>query len=175
MQFRPVTPLLPHLTSLAAPLLGLGWMVVLGLAWPLFLAAGGPQGSHQSRRNAATLPASEPGPTAPLAAGLLLVRVELRAGTEGELSDVIVDGRSMGSAAEGLRRLSSELLLRLGRPGAPLPGDVVVELKSDFELRYEHAVSAVAACSGTTDPRTGKFVRFVETVRFEPPTQPRGA
>ncbi|MDP1798167.1 MAG: biopolymer transporter ExbD [Planctomycetaceae bacterium] len=103
------------------------------------------------------------------------IRVGLRSDANGALTEITVGQYSLGGDAAAFERLNAEILRLLTRTGNPLPQAVEVEIDSDYELRYEYVIRAVAACSGRIDPQTKELVRFVERIKFTPPHRPKAA
>lgn len=43
-----------------------------------------------------------------------------------------------------------------------------VEIHADYNLRYEHVVSAMDSISGRIDPSTGAIIKLIEKIKFAP-------
>ena len=63
--------------------------------------------------------------------------------------------------------------------GSPYADEVEIEIDADFDLNYEHVISAVSACTGeiseSSDGSKPKISRFVEKIKFAPPRQSQRA
>lgn len=98
------------------------------------------------------------------------IPVRLTADANGDLAEIVINGRAFGHDDRAFERLSAEVLSAVTRLGNPLAKDVAVEITTDAALRYEHVIRVVSQCTGRIDPHTGQLVRYVETIRFAPPT-----
>ena len=96
------------------------------------------------------------------------LQVGLRANADGSLAQVTLGGEPLGNDDAAFARLNREILRQVGIPGNPLPRGLEVRIEADEHLRYEHTLQAVAHCTGGRDPQTGREIRYVEKVRFQP-------
>ena len=98
------------------------------------------------------------------------IKLRLRANTDGELVDIVVDdSRSFGNDFGKLR----EFILQLtGGNAPPKPEDgPEVEIDLDYNLRYEFVIGAITAVTGR---RQGdKIERLVERIKFAAPRKPQ--
>jgi len=98
------------------------------------------------------------------------IKLRLRANTDGELVDIVVDdSRSFGNDFGKLR----EFILQLtGGNAPPKPEDgPEVEIDLDYNLRYEFVIGAITAVTGR---RQGdRIERLVERIKFAAPRKPQ--
>jgi biopolymer transport protein ExbD len=97
------------------------------------------------------------------------IKVRLEANPDGTLRSVGLGRQSLGNDARAFGLLNQEVLGLVGRPGAAFSKDIEVEIDADYELHYQHVVSAMTACTGRLDPKTKEPIRFVEKIKFAPP------
>lgn len=100
----------------------------------------------------------------------LPIKLRLRANTDGELVDIVVDEtRSFGNDFGKLRAF---ILQQTGGNAPPSPeGGPEVEIDLDYNLRYGHVISAISAVTGQ---RQGDQIqRLVERIKFAPPRKPQ--
>ena len=93
-------------------------------------------------------------------------------GATGELLEVRYGQRSLGNGPPAFQLLQE--MVRQNIKGGPYADEVEGEIDADFDLNYEHVISAVSACTG--EVRMGsdgqrEIVRFVEKIKFAPPRQ----
>jgi biopolymer transport protein ExbD len=94
----------------------------------------------------------------------LPVSVRLIADDRGELSQIKLNARSLGTDFQALREQVAGLLAD-GSDRGTLPEQLEVELDCDYGLRYEHAIQAITAVSGFLDAE-GNLVPLADRVRF---------
>jgi hypothetical protein len=97
------------------------------------------------------------------------IKLRLRANTDGELTDIVVDeSRSFGNDFTKLRAFILQLT---GGNAPPKPDEgPEVEIDLDYNLRYEHVIAAITAVTGQ---RQGDQIdRLVERIKFAPPRKP---
>lgn len=111
-----------------------------------------------------TTPSDEPPP--------LDTKVKLRANPDGTLAGVYLGSRPLGNDADAFRRLNIEILRLIGSPDNPLAEDMAVEIDADYNLHFQHVISAVGACTGRLDPRTQRVVKYIKNIKFKPPQKP---
>jgi biopolymer transport protein ExbD len=98
------------------------------------------------------------------------VKVRLKAGSGGRLSDIVYGNKTLG---RDFNRLRGEIRLFVGdNPTADVLSNTEVEFDCDYDLRYEYVVSAITAVSGYVDPETRQLHRLVEKIKFSPPRKP---
>ena len=100
------------------------------------------------------------------------IKVRLIAGADGNLSQLLLGQRSLGTGPRAFGTLNSEILKIIGSPGNPLTKDVEVEIDADYNLNYGFVIDAISACTGRWDPRSQNVVRYVEKIKFAPPRKP---
>ncbi|HBH52397.1 MAG TPA: biopolymer transporter ExbD [Planctomycetaceae bacterium] len=102
------------------------------------------------------------------------IKVRLEARQDGTLRNISIGQRSLGDGPRAFALLNQEVLNLVGRPGAAFSKEIEVELDADYELHYQDVVSAMSACTGKVDEKTGNPVRFVEKIKFSPPRPKKG-
>ena len=102
------------------------------------------------------------------------IKVKLQADADGNLAQLVLGQRVLGSGPSAFQRLNSEILKMIGRPGNPLTKDMEVELDADYNLHYQYIIAAVSACTGRLGPE-GNIVRYIEKIKFAPPKRPADA
>jgi len=103
------------------------------------------------------------------------IKVRLEANPDGTLRSIGLGRRVLGSDARAFAQLNQEIRGIIGKPGSALTKDVEVEIDADYELHYQHVVSAISACTGSVDPKSKQVIRYVEKVKFAPPRSPKAA
>jgi biopolymer transport protein ExbD len=96
---------------------------------------------------------------------LLLV---MRAGPNGELTEMRLSGRSFGTergAFAGLHQHIRSLVDDAGGPGTA--SELEIELDCDYDLNYEHVVRAITAITGYIE--NGQPHKLIERIKFTPP------
>jgi biopolymer transport protein ExbD len=92
----------------------------------------------------------------------------------GQLIEVRFGQRSLGTGPRAFLLLQQTIKEQIA--GSPYADEIEIEIDADFDLNYEHVISAVSACTGevsgtTADGGTPKISRFVEKIKFAPPRQ----
>jgi len=100
------------------------------------------------------------------------IKVKLRANPDGSLAGVYLGQRNLGNGPGAFQTLNLEILKLIGRPPE---SEMHVEIDADYNLHYKNLISAVGACTGRLDPRTGKVIRYMEKIKFAPPKPPAAA
>jgi biopolymer transport protein ExbD len=98
------------------------------------------------------------------------IKLRLRSNADGELVDIVVDDtRSFGNDFGQLRAFILQLTGGNAPPNAEDGPEVEIDL--DYNLRYEHVISAITAITGQ---RQGDRVeRLVERIKFAAPRKPQ--
>ena len=95
----------------------------------------------------------------------------------GQLVEVRVGQRSLGNGPQAFQLLQQTIKEQIA--GSPYADEVEIEIDADFDLNYEHVISAVSACTGeiseSSDGSKPKISRFVEKIKFAPPRQSQRA
>lgn len=94
------------------------------------------------------------------------IKLRLRAGSNGDLGEIVVNDSITFGADWG--RLRAYILEITGgnSPATPEEGPEV-EIDLDYDLRYEHVIAAITAVTGQ---RQGDEIkRLVERIKFAPP------
>ena len=95
----------------------------------------------------------------------------------GQLVEVRFGQRSLGNGPQALQLLQQTIKEQIA--GSPYADEVEIEIDADFDLNYEHVISAVSACTGeisaSSDGSKPKISRFVEKIKFAPPRQSQRA
>ena len=93
-------------------------------------------------------------------------------GATGALLEVRYGQRSLGNGPPAFQLLQQ--MIRENIAGSPYADEGEVEIDADFDLNYEHVISAVSACTGQVQQGSDgepEVVRFVEKIKFAPPRQ----
>ena len=102
------------------------------------------------------------------------IKVKLRANPDGTLAGLYIGQRPLGVGPAAFRALNIEILKIIGSPGNELTKDTSVEIDADYNLHFHNVISAIGACTGTLDQRTGNVVKYIEKIKFAPPKPPTG-
>ena len=101
------------------------------------------------------------------------IKVGIRSDRDGNLTQLSLGSKNLGSDDAAFDRLNGEILAMIGRPGNPLASDIEVEIDADFETQYKYVVKAISKCTGRFDPDTKQVARYIEKIRFAPPHKPK--
>jgi biopolymer transport protein ExbD len=93
--------------------------------------------------------------------------VRLIAGEQGEVSQIKLNDRSLGTSFEALRRQVIDLVDGNRSPDR-MRDEIEVELDCDHDLDYGHVIDAITAVSGYVD-ENGNQIELVERIRFARP------
>ena len=89
----------------------------------------------------------------------------------GELVEVRFGQRSLGTGPRAFQLLQQTIKEQIA--GSPYADEIEIEIDADFDLNYEHVISAVSACTGEITPAgdggKAKISRYVEKIKFAPP------
>jgi biopolymer transport protein ExbD len=98
------------------------------------------------------------------------LKLRLAADERGELSSVALNQQQF--VPGDWRSIQNHLLKLVGTASGPgsVREALEVEIDCDYALRYDHAMAAITAISGTRDA-SGLVVPLVEHVKFTPPRQ----
>lgn len=94
------------------------------------------------------------------------ITVRLKGTPAGELAAVELGRRGLGNDAHAFDRLNTEILKIIGRPGNPLTKDMQAVLHIDGALRMEWVLPAIEACAGREDPKTRRWVQYLNRIQF---------
>ena len=100
------------------------------------------------------------------------IKVRLTAAGNGELTQLQLNNRDLGTGDEAFQRLNAEILHILGNPADPANEDIEVEIDADYNVNYRYTIKAIAAVRGRTDPVSGELVSYVKNIKFAAPRQP---
>ena len=103
------------------------------------------------------------------------IKVKLRANPDGTLAGLFFGSRNLGVGPGAFEQLNTEILKLIGRPGDPITKDMAVEIDADYDLHFSNVINAVGACTGRVDKRSGNIVKYIEKIKFKPPTSPTAA
>jgi biopolymer transport protein ExbD len=92
------------------------------------------------------------------------ILVQLTALPDGQLREIRLNQRSLGTSFPALRQQIADL-------HAPLE-EVEVEFDCDYHLHYNNVINAISAVSGQITGE-GKTIRYVDKIKFTPTTAPR--
>ena len=98
------------------------------------------------------------------------IKVKLRANPDGTLVGLFFGQRNLGIGPAAFEQLNIEILKVIGRPGDPITKDMPVEIDADYNLHFSNVINAVGACTGRVDKRSGNIVKYIEKIKFKPPT-----
>lgn len=99
------------------------------------------------------------------------IKVRLLANSDGSLGQLMVGQTPLGNDASAFDRLNSQVVSMIGSPGSSFAEDIEVEIDPDYNLDFEHVISAVSACTGRLGEQ-GQIIRYVEKIKFAPPREP---
>ena len=95
------------------------------------------------------------------------IKVTLTANNDGALAGVFLNEVSKGNDQQAFKRLNSDILLLIGRPGSHLAKNIEVEIDADYNLHFRHVIAAVSACTGRLG-NDGQIIRYIEKIKFAP-------
>jgi biopolymer transport protein ExbD len=100
------------------------------------------------------------------------LNVKLEATAAGNLSNITLNGRSLGP---DFTKLHQEIVEFLGEERGPgsIQETAEVEFDCAFNLRYKETVAAITAVSGYKEP-DGNIIKLVEKIKFTPPAENAG-
>jgi len=98
--------------------------------------------------------------------GLPRIRVRLAANSDGSLKMLSLGRRDLGDGTLAFEQLNAEIRKIIGRPGNPLTKNVVVSIHGDKNLRYQHAIDAIKACSGRFDVESNRWVVYIYEIEL---------
>ena len=118
------------------------------------------------------MPLAAPSEGAPEDDALPPMKVRLRADAGGNPSGIMLNDKAFSD----YRSLNDYMIGIIGNERGPgsVQETAEVELDCDYNLRYEHVISAVTAVSGFVDDG-GNIVKLVEKIKFSPPRAPGAA
>ena len=94
----------------------------------------------------------------------------MKAGPDGELSDLRLAGRSFGNGPDAFARLHQQIRGIVDEAGGPdQASDLEVEIDADYGLNYQYVMRAITAVTGYID--NGKPHKLIERIKFTPPKQ----
>ena len=97
--------------------------------------------------------------------------LELEADGNGNIANIVLNGeRDFGTDFVSLNRHIISMLAADGGP-AETREAAEIELRCDFNLRYEETVKAITAVTGHKDPQTNEIIKLIEKVKFAPPQE----
>lgn len=97
------------------------------------------------------------------------MKLRLRASPTGNLAEIALNDRTF-SAWRDLHNHVAGIIGDDRGPGS-IQSTAEIEIDADYNLRYEHVISAVTAVSGANQPN-GSVIKLVEKIKFTPPKQP---
>lgn len=100
------------------------------------------------------------------------IKVRLTAKADGGIASIHMGERRL----DNFKALHDEIIGIVGTDTGPgsLADHAEVELDCDYDLRYEHVISAMSAISGYVAP-DNRIVKLIEKIRFAPPRKPGAA
>jgi biopolymer transport protein ExbD len=98
----------------------------------------------------------------------LPMTLTMKAGPNGELSELRLDGRSFGNARDAFAKLHQLIRSRVNDAGGPgTANELEVEINADYDLNYEYIMRAITAVTGYIE--NGQAHKLIERVKFTPP------
>lgn len=96
------------------------------------------------------------------------LKLRMIADSEGRLASLALNEQAFAASDwPGVQRYLLQLMGTASGPGS-LRNTLEVELDCDYGLRYDYAIAAITAISGTRST-SGEIVPLVERVKFSPP------
>ena len=93
------------------------------------------------------------------------LNVKLVAGANGDLAQIKMGDRALAS----FDALQAEVMKMVGTPVPGKPSEKEAEIDADYDLKYEHVMSAITAVAGRKDS-AGNVIRLIEKVKFAKPS-----
>ena len=115
------------------------------------------------------MPLGKPQQSSVTNADLQPLKVRLIAGADGQLAELQFNQQSLGRGAAAFDLLNDQILKTVNSLKAAGPEAIdkqEVEIDPDFNLNYEHIISAISKCSGKMVD--GKMVRYINRIKFAP-------
>ncbi|MDH3717256.1 MAG: biopolymer transporter ExbD [Planctomycetota bacterium] len=107
-----------------------------------------------------------------------VLKVRITAGGNGVMSDLKLDGNSLGNGAAAFTALRTTVRGKIDDAGGPAATAELLEVEfdADYELHYDYVIRAMDAISGykTGSGDRQKIHRMIEKVRFAQPRKPKG-
>jgi biopolymer transport protein ExbD len=107
-----------------------------------------------------------------------VLKVRITAGGSGVMSDLKLDGKSLGNGAAAFKALRDIVRGKIDDAGGPTAAAEVLEVEfdADYEVQYDYVIRAMDAISGykTGSGDNVKINRMIEKVRFAQPRKPKG-
>ena len=95
-----------------------------------------------------------------------IITVALRAGENGKINSIIVDGDETFAEADMFKKLTQLVESRLGAEADPEDEmETEVEFDIDYSLKYSYTVQAIEAVSGKIE--NGVVKKLIEKVKFK--------
>jgi biopolymer transport protein ExbD len=94
----------------------------------------------------------------------------MTAGSDGELADLQLSGRSFGNSRDAFARLQQFVRSQVEVDGAAaVASEQEVEIDADYDLNYLYVVRAITAVTGYIEG--GQRHQLIERTKFTPPEQ----
>jgi biopolymer transport protein ExbD len=94
--------------------------------------------------------------------------VVLKAGPNGELADLLLNGQSFGSGQVAFARLHHTIRGVVNDAGGPgTAADLEVEIDAEYDLHYFYTYTAIDALTGYIE--NGEPHKLIERIKFTPP------
>ena len=93
------------------------------------------------------------------------MKLRMRADSNGNLVDLILNERSF-SGAQRFKQLHNHIASLVG--DGSMAASAEVELDCDYNLKYSNVIEAITAVSGEVSP-DGQVIKLVEKIKFAPP------
>jgi biopolymer transport protein ExbD len=92
----------------------------------------------------------------------------MKAGPNGELTDMRLGGRSFGNGRDAFLKLHQQIRGMVNDAGGPgTASDLEIEIDADYDLNYEHVMRAITAITGYIE--NGQPHKLIERIKFTPP------
>jgi len=95
------------------------------------------------------------------------MKLYLTADSAGELQYPFVLNEQSFDSWSALTAYMGDIIGSDRGPGS-VQDSAEVEIHADYNLRYEHVVSAMDSISGRIDPSTGAIIKLIEKIKFAP-------
>jgi biopolymer transport protein ExbD len=98
----------------------------------------------------------------------------MKAGPNGELTDLRIDNRALGTDEAAFARLRQYVRDRITDAGGPgKAADQEIEIDCDYDLQYDYVIKAITAVTGYID-RNNQRHQLIERIKFTPPKKGLG-
>lgn len=104
---------------------------------------------------------------------LPVIRIRLKAGANGNIAGVSVDGVSLGNESDVFKQLRAKIHFLAGDDTGPNgASEREVEIENDYDLQYNYVIQTINAVSGYYDKETSVQHKLIEKIKFAQPKKP---